>query len=386
MSEETSVSEMFNADVINTMLGDARSTWTKRWPEIEMHFQRCCLSISFDIVMKYCRLFPKKGDEETFKSIKSKIKLNPEAEYVFLKMLNILVEENILETNNDTYKCLDPLPDIQGAAEWLVNAVRAIPEEGAAFQWLSRGFDGLYNFVIGKTSGEEVMFGPWSDFTLLIDVYYTSDVYKFWSVLAGKTVKRLVDDKFKDKKVTILEVGAGTGSGTFEMFKSMKKPAKYIEKFIFTDIHKRLVKKSSKNFTDYDFMEFKALDLTQPLAEQDIEEESVDILYAVNVMHAINNISNACDAMNKIVKPGGYVVLGEISPPPDKLYRYMELTFGLLASYHQYDDKDIRPNSPLLRPEQWIEHFKKAGFTNALAIPGDKLEGSDRGGSIIAKK
>ena len=103
-------------------------------------------------------------------------------------------------------------------------------------------------------------------------------------------------------------------------------------------------------------------------------------------MHAINDISEACNSMYKLVKPGGYVVLGEISPPPGGLYRYMELTFGLLASYYLYDDKELRPLSPILLPEQWIEHFKKAGFSAAIAIPGDKLEGCDRGGSIIAKK
>ena len=133
-------------------------------------------------------------------------------------------------------------------------------------------------------------------------------------------------------------------------------------------------------------MEFKALDVTKPLAEQDVTTGSVDLLFAVNVMHATNDILQACNTMASLVKEGGYVVLGEISPPKDGLYRYMELTFGLLASYNQYDDKDLRPNSPILRPEQWIEYFKKAGFTEALAIPGDKLEGSDRGGVIIARK
>jgi ubiquinone/menaquinone biosynthesis C-methylase UbiE len=377
---------MFSKEIIDAMVADADSVWPKRWPVIVKHFTRCCLAIAYDNVFKNCGLFAKKGDQKTFDQMAAEIPLNPNASYTFQKLLDMLVHGKILEQDGDTYTCLDPMPDLQGHTEWMIDAVREVPEEWAAFEWLGRGADGLYSFLKGKISGEEAMFGPWSDFTLVGEVYFTSEVYGFWSKLAAMVAKRVIETQF-DRKINVLEIGAGTGNGTFELFNKLGTPSDVIEKYIFTDIHPRLVKKTSKNFKDYhDFMVFQGLDVTKDLAEQGINEGEADILYAINVMHATNDISEACSTMHRLVAPGGFAILGEISPPEGGLYEYMELTFGLLASYFEYDDKDVRPDSPILTPKQWVHHFKKAGFSEAIAIPGDMLEGSDRGGAIIARK
>ncbi|MCG8573082.1 MAG: class I SAM-dependent methyltransferase [Spirochaetes bacterium] len=375
---------MLKQQVIDKLLEDAKELYPSRWPEIEKHFQRCCLAISVDSVMWDYGFFQKKGEEETFTSMLEKGHINPDAKYVFQKMLDMMVEENILAADGEKYTCLDPEPDVMSPAEWLVEAVKEIPEEWAAFQWLARGGGGIKRFLRGKFSGEEIMF-PWGDFALVGQVYFTSETYCFWSKLAAKAMAEVINNQF-DKKIEILEIGAGTGSGTTELFTNLGNPADKFEKYVFTDIHRRLVKKTSKNFTDYqDFMEFKALDVTVPLEEQEVSLASADILYAVNVMHAINDIEKACKTMHDLVADNGYAVLGEIAPPEGKLYRYMELTFGLLASYYQYNDHHLRPQSPLLRPNQWIEYLKKAGFSEAIAIPGDYWE-DDRGGVVIARK
>ncbi len=368
------------------MVQDAKSFWPSNWPEIEKMFNRCSFSISVDIIMKHLELFHKKNDFETLETIKNKINLFSDAEYVFQKMLDILCEEKILEKKDNGYICLDAEPDIESPAEALVIATRKIPEEGAPFQWLARGYGGLVQFIKGKLYGEEVMF-PWNDFSLVEDVYYTSNVYGFWSKLAGKVVKRIIENKYNNK-ITVLEIGAGTGNGTYNVFENVENVSKKFEKYIFTDISKALTKKAKKSeyFQKYDFIEYKQLDVTKDLSDQEIDQESADILLAVNVLHATDNLLTGCKSFYKLVKKGGYVVLGEIAPPADGLYRYMELTFGLLASYNNYNDKDIRPNCPIIRPDKWIEIFKKAGFSDVIAIPHNKLEGCDRGGVVIAQK
>ena len=377
---------MFSDKLINDLVNDAKSVWPNRWVEIEPFFNKCSFSASVDVIIKHLELFNKKGDFETFESIKSKINIFKDAEYVFQKMLDILCEEKVLEKKDNGYLCLVQDIDIPSPAECLVEATRKIPEEGAAFQWLSRGYGGLVQFIKGKAYGEEVMF-PFNDFSLVEDVYYTSDVYNFWSKLAGKAVKRIIEDKF-DRKIIALEVGAGTGNGTWNVFQNTENVEKKFEKYIFTDISKSLIKKASKSerFAKYNFIEYKTLDATKNIKEQGIEEESADIVLAVNVLHATPNLIDGCKAFMKLVKKGGYVVLGEIAPPKDSIYRYMELTFGLLASYNNYQDKKLRPNCPIIRPDNWIELFKQAGFSDVTAIPGDRLSGCDRGGVIIAIK
>ncbi|MBN2546765.1 MAG: class I SAM-dependent methyltransferase [Spirochaetes bacterium] len=377
---------MFNEKVINQLVEDAKEVWPLNWPDVENYFNKSCFSISVDIIMRHLGLFQKKGDFETFDSIKQKINIFKDAEYVFCKMLEVLCEEKIIEKKDSGFICLITDPDIEAPAEYLVSVTRKIPDEGAPFQWLARAYGGLVHFIKGKIYGEEVMF-PFNDFSLVEDVYYTSKVYNFWSILTGKAVKRIIDEKY-NKKITVMEVGAGTGNGTYNVFKNTENIEKKFEKYIFTDISKALIKKAGKSerFNKYDFIEYKPYDLTKELKEQDFEEEFADIVLAVNVLHATKNLTQSCKALHKLVKKDGYVILGEIAPPLDGLYRYMELTFGLLASYYNYDDKELRPNSPIIRSDKWIELFQKAGFSEVIAIPGNKLQNCDRGGIIIAKK
>ncbi len=377
---------MFSDKILNQLIDDAKEVWPKNWPEIEYAFNRSCFSVSTDVIMKHFGLFQKKGDFETFDSIKQKINIFKDAEYVFLKMVEILCEEKVLEKKDNGFVSLITDPDIESPAEFLVSITRKMPAEGAPFQWLSRAYGGLVHFIKGKIYGEEVMF-PFNDFSLVEDVYYTSKVYNFWSILAGKAVKRIIEDKYK-KKITVMEVGAGTGNGTFNVFENTEDVENKFEKYVFTDISKALIKKASKSerFMKYGFIEYKPYDLTKELKEQEFEEEFADIVLAVNVLHATKDLMQGCKAIYKLIKKDGYVILGEIAPPPDGLYRYMELTFGLLASYYNYDDKSLRPDCPIIRPDKWIELFKKAGFSEVIAIPGNKLQDCDRGGVIIAKK
>ena len=378
---------MFSDGTIKKLVDDAKSVWPANWPEIEEMFDRCSFSASVDIIMKKFQLFQKKDDFETIDSIDKKIKIFDDAKYVFTKMLDILCEEKVLAKKDNGYICINDDPEIESPAEALVIATRKIPSEGAPFQWLSRGIGGLYDFICGRLYGEEVMFGPYSDFTLTEEVYFNSNVYGFWSILAGKTVKRLIEE-LHDRKITILEIGAGTGNGTFNVFENTENVNDKFEKYIFTDVNKNFLRKAKKSdyFSKFDFIEYKELDATKDILEQGFEKNMVDIVLAVNVLHASDNLLEGCKTAYKLVKEGGYVVLGEIAPPPDGLYRYMELTFGLLASYNKYNDIEERPDCPIIRPDKWIEVFKKAGFKDVIAIPHNRLEGCDRGGVVIAKK
>lgn len=371
---------------IKLLLNDAVSLWPSGWNDIEYMFNKCCFSISYNTIIKKLGLFEKINDFQTLDSMKRKILVFKDSEYVFEKMLDILCEEKVLGRKQNGYELLKQSIDIESPEEALVTAVRKIPEEAAPFQWLARASGGMIDFINSKSYGEEIMF-PYNDFSLVEDVYYSSEVYGFWSKLAGKAVKRIIEDKYT-KKITILELGAGTGNGTYNVFQNTENVENKFEKYIFTDISKSLIKKTSKSdrFSKYDFMEYKTFDLTKDIKEQGFEEGCADIVLAVNVLHATPDLKKSCEVLHKLVKKDGFVILGEISPPENGLYRYMELTFGLLASYYAYQDKDLRPDFPIVRPDKWICLFKNAGFRETLAIPGNKIKDCDRGGVIIAQK
>jgi ubiquinone/menaquinone biosynthesis C-methylase UbiE len=235
----------------------------------------------------------------------------------------------------------------------------------------------------GKLYSQEVMF-PMGDFKLVEEVYNTSNVYSFYSKLAGRAVKRLVNDHF-DKPVTMFEIGAGTGNGTANV---LSETHDKFEKYIFTDVAKALIQRGQRRFkkSGFDFLEYREFDAMKGLEEQDVAGGIADIALAVNVMHATDDIIEGLANTKKLIKEGGILLLSEIAPPENGLYRYMELTFGLLPSYASYTDTERRPLAPIIRPNEWVSAFEEVGFKEVIIIPGDNAPELDRGGIVIGVK
>ncbi len=233
---------MINEKIRNLLLEDAAEVWPKDWNGIEKMFNRCCFSISYDLVVKRLGLFKNKNEIYDLEKLKKDINLFKEAEYVFDRTIDILVEENVVKKESCGYELCKSSVDIESPCELLVSAARLFPGESAPFQWLARAAGGLYDFIKGKSYGEEIMF-PFNDFSLVEEVYYTSSIYGFWSKLAGKGVKRIIESQYK-RKINILEAGAGTGNGTFNVLENIGNVDEKIEKYVFTDISKSLLKKN----------------------------------------------------------------------------------------------------------------------------------------------
>jgi SAM-dependent methyltransferase len=368
--------------LIDLMVADAKAVWPDNFDDIEEMFNRCCFAMAFDAV-RQLGLFQEKGDFESLTTIREKVGLFKDAEYLLGHILRILVDEQVLETKDDGWVCVDNEPYIETPSECLVIATRKFPEEGAPFQWLARSNDGLVNFIKGKLYAEEVMF-PMGSFKLVEEVYNTSNVYSFYSRLAGKAVKRLVDDHF-NRPVSMFEIGAGTGNGTANV---LDQTHDKFERYVFTDVGKALVQMGQRRFKKrgYDFLEYRVFDAVKGLEAQDLAGDTVDLALAVNVMHATDDIIVGLENTRKLLKDGGILLLSEIAPPEGNIYRYMEMTFGLLPSYSVYNDTDRRSVSPIIRPKEWVSAFEKAGFSSTIIIPGEGAPELDRGGIVIGIK
>jgi len=375
---------MLKRQIIDSLIKDAHTIWPSRWYEIKQFFNKVTFAVSVDIIINQLGLFQKKDDFETFESMKKHIQLFDDADYVFKQMLEILCEEDVLAKKDNGYLCVNAFIEIESPSEILTSAVRILPKEGAFFQWLARSTGKIHDFIGGKVYGEEIMF-PNGDFDLLEQFYNTSDVYAYYPKLTAMAVKEIIRSEY-NRKVVVLEVGSGTGNSADNVFRELGDVKTQIEKFFYTDISKALIKYYSKKYEKYDFMEYKTFDLGGSLTEQSMDEEMVDILFGVNVVHATNNLNISCKNLYKLLRKGGYLILGEISPPKLGLYRYMELTFGMLGSFYKYDDKNLRPATPFVRPDKWVEILKNSGFSNVIAVPGACSELCETGGIIIAEK
>ena len=105
-------------------------------------------------------------------------------------------------------------------------------------------------------------------------------------------------------------------------------------------------------------MAFKALDIEKAPADQEFSPHSYDIVIASNVLHATASLHTALDNVRQLLRPGGYLILSEITGLGPIRYN------SILGSFPDWwlGVTDGRKSSPLLTLGGWHSALRKAGF------------------------
>lgn len=137
---------------------------------------------------------------------------------------------------------------------------------------------------------------------------------------------------FKKPNIKILEVGAGTGGATLHLLEALHAKGKLPRNLQYdvTDI--------TTGFSDMtgdrlrhcgSILNFSTLDISKDPRPQGFLEEHYDLVIASNVIHATQSIDDALAHVGALLKPGGKLVLVEIT----RLLPYMSAIFGLLPGW-----------------------------------------------------
>ncbi|MDK1286865.1 non-ribosomal peptide synthetase [Pseudoalteromonas umbrosa] len=165
------------------------------------------------------------------------------------------------------------------------------------------------------------------------------------------------------ESIRVLEIGAGTGGTTRSVLPALK-PWK-VEEYAYTDLSKAFFNHAKAQYqTDYPFVDTKYLDISKPLAGQNIDIGSYDVVIATNVLHATADIKNTLQNAKACLKQGGVLLINEVV----KTSLFTHLTFGLLEGWWLSQDKHLRlVGSPMLSIENWQQALYETGFENAFA-------------------
>jgi SAM-dependent methyltransferase/acyl carrier protein len=154
----------------------------------------------------------------------------------------------------------------------------------------------------------------------------------------------------------ILEAGAGTGGASAHVLPKVGSASEYW----YTDVSAGFLHHGKTAFgAKFPFTKFQVMDLEQDPVGQGFAAESFDVVFASNVVHATRNIARTVGHLRRLVRPGGVLLLNEMTASRD----FATLTFGLLDGWWLYDDPDARlAYSPLLSVAQWRSALEVAGF------------------------
>lgn len=230
--------------------------------------------------------------------------------------------------------------------------------------------DNIEGILSGQTDTLEMLMAD----DTLTKVYIESDAMD-----RSQFIRHMAHSK---PNLCILEVGAGTGASTASILKDLVLPTEQplYSKYTFTDISSAFLVSAKERFRNFRNMEYRVLDISKDLSEQNFEDDKYDLIIATNVLHATRSLHETLKIVHELLNPNGRLLLQEII----SLSKWPNYIFGTLSGWWQ-DESDGRSDEPYITPARWESELRRAGFDGLDAIVLDAEEPYQLNAIMVAK-
>ncbi len=293
------------------------------------------------------------GERWQTEQLRQQLKVSAPHFKLFLRLLAILAEAGYLQHSSPSSWLVLRTPACPSAMP------ASLPDE-AAFILLQRCGGHLAEVLNGTQNPLDRLF-PDGDYSLVNQLYANLPSLGLMNGLVQQTVRQLLKTLPAGRRISILEIGAGTGGTTSSILPVL--PINNAQ-YLFTDIGQGFLNLARERFADLPFIQYQRLDIEQNPALQGFEDHHYDIAIAANVVHATRNLSHVSQHIQQLLKPGGILLLLEDTSPK----AWVDLTFGLTDGWWRFEDYDTRSDYPLLNPQQWQDFLLETGFQSAFAL------------------
>ncbi len=233
----------------------------------------------------------------------------------------------------------------------------------------------LADVLSGHTDPLELLF-PKGSLEHLEEVYRASPFARASNQMMGDLIAQVVAASTAGRSLRILEVGAGTGGTTAYLLDRL--PADRTD-YVFSDLSPMFLAHGRRKFAAYPFVRYELLDIERLPEPQRFEGREFDVVLAVNVLHATQDLHRTLENVHRLLAPGGLLVLGETTAR----MAWADLIFGLTEGWWKFTDTELRPDHPLLARSQWLDLLAETGFSEPTALGGPGQRGEQLEQSVI---
>ncbi|WGF87498.1 SDR family NAD(P)-dependent oxidoreductase [Marinivivus vitaminiproducens] len=215
-----------------------------------------------------------------------------------------------------------------------------------------------YDAVLrGRTAATDVMF-PGSSLALVEGIYRGDRLTALCNERVAQAVRAAVEAR-RGRVVRVLEVGAGTGGTSAAVLAALQATGATLE-YTYTDVSRAFLLHGERRFgASYPFVRFDVLDLARDPEDQGYAPRTYDVVLGANVVHVTADLVRSAGRLNRLVAPGGVLVLYEMTAVPD----FATATFGLLDGWWTFTDTRL-PHAPLLGAPAWSDVLRAGGFAS----------------------
>lgn len=285
---------------------------------------------------------------------------------LFMSILSILDKSKWIHYDQaeGLIHCITPPMPLEVEASELMNRY---PLLSAHIELVCRCTSSLFLILNGQMRHTEVLFSG-NQFHLLEKVYSAHPI-------SQATTQRLIDiiitavKEFNQEnpsvRFNLLEVGAGTGSASVAILQALRKNHLRIN-YIFTDLSEAFLQQARLNpRLQDDGLQLKRLDISCDPLGQGFEAQSIDLVFANNVVHATGSIAQSLENIRGLLKGGGIILLNELTQSS----HFLTATFGLTPEWWKFDLKEETIiNSPLLSLVSWKKILARLNYS-AIQTP-----------------
>ena len=162
---------------------------------------------------------------------------------------------------------------------------QAHPESSAERTLLVRCGQQLAEVLTGRTDPLGLLFpqqGIGAE-----DLYRDSPGARLFNGLIAAVVQRVVSALPADRRLRVLEIGAGTG-GTTGFVLPVLPPER--TDYVYTDLSAGFFATAESRYSAYPFVRYQTLDIEQDPVEQGFAPHQFDLVLAANVLHATRDL------------------------------------------------------------------------------------------------
>ena len=316
--------------------------------------------------------------------LRERLGVLPEHGNLLRRMLEILARSGVLRANGGgfvvTVGTADPLPDEmpRNVESFLRETEERLPHATNEIGLFRRCAGALPDVLRGNADPLSLLFGDAEP--TAADLYRRAAVWRAANRMLGEVVGTLVDELPADRRLRVLEVGAGIGSATEYVMPEL--PAGRFE-YMYTDISAGFFAEAEARFSDEGTsIDYRVLDIEKDPMDQGFDAHAYDLVIAANVLHATRHLDETLAHCRALLAPSGLLVALE----NQRGRGWMDLIFGQLDGWWRFDDR-YRANHALAGPEVWKQALSDTGFAESevLGLDLQEVAGLPDRGVIVAQ-